>query len=258
MTEMTPAEAEMSTAEAEEIHNLRRLYYGLLTRLLMQEPEPAWVSSLGEGLSERAEAARLLEPMLGEGWRTIADFLDEHAPEVVVEEYTRIFLGPHQPEVAPYESHYLTGMLFKEPLIAVRGFMNSIGLEKNDETFPEPEDILSFELEIMNWMLGREAESSEADEAEEWRERQAVFFKEHIQVWGPTCAKDLQEASGYFYRGVGELLEGFLKLEIQTNRERGPEKVETLEEARLRSRNRRPWKGKTYDPESMGTEKHDG
>ena len=245
---------EMTAAEADDILTLRRQYYGLLTRLFLREPEPEWLAALEEGLPERADAARLLEPLLGEGWDAMGEFLGAHPFEDAGDDFTRVFLGPYRPEVAAYESHYLTGMLFKEPLIEVRGFMNEVGLEKNDENFPEPEDILAFELEIMSWLLGKEGEATGEEEAERWRGHQALFFKEHLQVWAPTCARDLQEASSPFYKGVGLVLEGFLKLEARTYQNLGPDKVATLEEARRKYSSRGTWRGNTFDPSGNPTQ----
>ncbi len=158
----------------------------------------------------------------------------------------------------PYESLYLAGNLFKEPLIRVRGFMQQVGLEKNDAEFPEPEDVLAFELEIMNWLVSKQLAAATEEEAEGWVASQAEFLKRHLLIWGPVCAADIEKAEGAdFYRGVAALLAGFLDMERVQFHGVGPERIETLEEARRRYGHRRSWRGPTFDPggEPEGSDK---
>lgn len=237
-----------------ELSELRQVYYTLLVRFFWKEPEEEFLASLREGLPERVQAAGQLHPLIGEGWEEIGGYLDSHPPEEVANEFTKMFLGPHQPPVAPYESFYLAGSLYKEPLIKVREFMRAAGLaKKDDEHFPEPEDILTFELEIMNWLVTKELAAKNPKDALKWLERQAEFFKTHLQVWSPQCAKDIVEAEyAEFYKGAGKILQGFLELETLHFQDMGPEKVETLAEARKRLGKQRTFKGEVYDPDPLG------
>lgn len=240
--------------EFKELTGLRQIYYTLLVRLFWKEPEPEFIASLNSELASRAQAAGQLHPLMGDGWREIGEFLAHHQPDEVVAEYTRMFVGPFQPQVSPYESRYLTGALFKEPLVKVREFMARTGMAKDEsQDFPEPEDMLAFELEIMNWLVTKELDAKNAKEARKWVERQAEFFKTHLQVWAPECAKDITEAeNAVFYHGVGLLLQGFLELEILNFHDIGPEQVATLEEARRHYGKMRTFKGEVYDPDPVG------
>ncbi|MEE8394656.1 MAG: molecular chaperone TorD family protein, partial [bacterium] len=100
-----------------ELLDLRQLYYSLLVKLFWTEPAPELIETLKKDLADRAAGAGELHPLLGEGWLAIGKALEKMGVEQVADEYTRMFLGPFQPQVSPYESLYLTGMLFKEPLI---------------------------------------------------------------------------------------------------------------------------------------------
>lgn len=232
-----------------ELNGLRQLYYSLLVRLFWREPEPDWVMELAAGIKERGRAAGQLNARMGEGWRLLGEYLESNGADAVAEEFTMLFLGPFGAKVNPYESFYLAGNLFKEPLIHVRAFMGQVGLEKNDVEFPEPEDVLAFELEIMNWLVGKQLAAGTEEEAEGWLASQAEFLKRHLLIWGPVCATDIENAEGCaFYRGVGALLWGFLDMERVQFHGIGPEKIETLEEARRRYGDRRSWRGPTFDP----------
>jgi TorA maturation chaperone TorD len=240
---------EQMSEEDRELAGLRQTYYGLLVRLFWREPEADWIASLAEGLKERARAAGQLNERMGEGWRRVGEYLDGHNAAEVAEEFTKLFLNPFGAEVNPYESYYLVGNLFKEPLLEVRNFMAQVGLEKRDDEFPEPEDVLAFELEIMRWLIGKELDAEGPDDREGWVVSQAEFLKRHVLIWAPACARDIGAAEDSdFYKGATAILEGFLELERIQFHSIGPEKVETLEEARRRHGGKRSWRGPTFDP----------
>ena len=69
---------------------------------------------------------------MSEGWKNIRSYLEKHGPDEVEYEFVQLFLGPHKPDVNPYESYYLAGSVFQAPLASVRGFMKEIGLEKEE------------------------------------------------------------------------------------------------------------------------------
>lgn len=231
-----------------ELASLRQLYYGLLVRLFQREPDPAFVQSLLEGIDERAEGAAKLNEHLGEGWRRIRAYLREQGTEGIAEEFTLLFLGPFGAKVNPYESYYVRGGFFKEPLIAVRSFMEQVGLEKSDEDYPEPEDVLAFELEIMNGLIGKQLKAGNPEAEAEWLERQGEFLKQHLLVWGPDCARDIEAADGAsFYKGVATLLSGLFDVERTAFHGIGPDHILTMEEARSSYGRSKTWEGEVFD-----------
>ena len=131
-----------------ELCVLRQKYYSLLVRLFWKEPEQDFILSLREGMAERVDWASQVSPAMAEGWEAIGRFIAGKDVGSVADEFTELFLGPHKVDIIPYESYYLTGSLFRAPLIEVRRFMKKIGQEKLREQISEPEDILPFELEI--------------------------------------------------------------------------------------------------------------
>ena len=232
-----------------ELCVLRQKYYSLLVRLFWKEPEQDFILSLREGMAERVDWASQVSPTMAEGWETIGRFIADKDVGSVAGEFTELFLGPHQVDIIPYESYYLTGNLFRAPLIEVRGFMKKIGLEKLREQISEPEDILPFELEILNWLVSKQNDTDALEEEEKWLDVQAEFLKKHLLVWVPTCAQDIQ-AAGHsdFYRGAALVLLGFLQMERLLFKDRGQEKIETLDAARARYGSEGKWKGPLFDP----------
>jgi TorA maturation chaperone TorD len=230
-----------------DLLSFREGYYGLLVALLSREPSPRLLAELAAGIEERARAAQGLHPRLGQGWQTLGLSLATGPPEVlaeaVAEEYTRLFLGPPAPLVNLYESYYLTGRVFERPLAAVREFLAEVGLQR-DPGYAEPEDSLAFELEVMRRLAGRQAAAREADEEARWLGVQAGFLRDHLLVWGPAAARDLASAEGAgFYRGVGQILEGFMAFEVSLFSSCAPMPVKSLEEARRTWGGAGQWRG---------------
>ncbi|MGH7794310.1 MAG: TorD/DmsD family molecular chaperone [Candidatus Binatia bacterium] len=234
-----------------ELLSFRQSYYEVLGTLFRREPSGELLQQLADGIGERTHAARNLHPLLGAGWEEIERFLKE-APveslaETVADEYMRLFIGPLSPEVNPYESFYLTGRLLDRPLADVRTFLKSAGIEKLEE-YPEPEDFLAFEMEVMRWLIEKQARATDPQEQTRFFRLQADFLKEHLLVWAPACGRDIERAGcANFYRFAAKILQGFLALELSFLRECGLDTATTLDAARLRYGTLRTWKGPTFD-----------
>jgi TorA maturation chaperone TorD len=236
----------------------RQGYYDLLVSLFWKEPAGDLLVALRQGIEDRAGGARHVHPLLGEGWAEIKQFLDsvavERLAETVADEYTRLFIGPHAAEIYPYESYYLTARLLDRPLVAIRSFLGEVGMEK-EGGYPEPEDFLAFELEVMRRLIGRQGSASDPDEEARWITHQAGFLKQHLLVWAPAAASDLAGAKGAtFYRGVAKLLQGFLECERDLFQEWEPTEIRSLEEARQSLAGFGEWKGPLFDLTGPGSE----
>jgi TorA maturation chaperone TorD len=231
----------------------RRSYYEVMAALFRGEPSAELVQQLADGIGERILAARNVDPLLGAGWEELARFLRETPEEnlagAVADEYTRLFIGPHGPEINPYESFYLTGHLLDRPLAEVRSFLKIAGIEKLEE-YPEPEDFLAFELEVMRWLIEKQAAATDSQQQAHMVRLQLDFLRDHLLVWGPSCAQDIERAAGAnFYRFAGKILQAFLMLELSFLREWGLDSVQTLDVVRQRYQNFAAWKGPTFDPD---------
>jgi TorA maturation chaperone TorD len=231
-----------------ELANLRQKFYGMFVKLFWKEPDTEFLLSLLDGIAERVRGSARSSPLMSEGWKDIRSYLEKKGADEVEYEFVQLFLGPHQPDILPYESYYLSGRVFQAPLAAVRGFMKEVGIEKKEGQLPEPEDTLGFELEIMNWMISKQTHSEDSYNEEKWIDLQARFLKEHLLVWGPACALDIEAAPhAVFYKGTGKLLRGFLEFEKQLFHDLGPEKIESLETLRKRYGSRKEWKGPLFE-----------
>lgn len=237
-----------------EVAEFRHEYYGLFVLLWWREPSADWIRELGREIGTRSEAAAALHPLMGKGWQTIGRFLAERPPETVAEEFTKLFIGPFDPKVNPYESYYLAGKFFSAPLANLRAFLKRLGLEKRQEQFFEPEDYLAFELEVMHWLVGRQLAEKTPEQQRHWLQPQREFLNKHLLVWGPACARDMESCDeARFYRGAAMLLRGFLELESELFRELGLERIPPLDEIRRQYGAQPEWKGVTFEAPASGS-----
>ena len=223
----------------------RQTYYRLFVQLLWKEPEAAFVAALRDDMQSRAEAAASVHSLMGSGWQIIDDYLADHSPSEVAAEFSLLFLEPFAKGIRPYASYYLTGQFFTEPLKTWRGFLKQLGVEKPSQGFSDPEDVLAFELDVMRWLIDKQAT---ADDADRWLRLQATCLKEHLLVWAPSCAADIEQApQAAFYRGAAQLLRGFLEVEQSLFRDWGLDRVATLAEARAHYGAGPDWRGPLFD-----------
>ena len=235
-----------------DLIQFRQTYYRLFVKLLWKEPEAAFIAGLQHDMSTRAEAAAAVHPLMGSGWQIIDDYLADHQPAEVATEFSQLFLEPFMKVVRPYASYYLTGQFFRAPLMTWRGFLKQLGIEKPSQGFTDPEDVLAFELDVMRWLIDKQAAAASAN-TDPWLRRQATCLKEHLLVWAPSCAADIEQApQASFYRGAARLLRGFLEVERSLFHDWGLEKVATLAEARAYYGAGPDWQGPLFDPPDTG------
>lgn len=239
-----------------DLLDFRQEYYRLFVLLFSNEPSADQLKGLSNGIADRIEAARNLNPLLAQGWEEFERYFnaapDDQLVASVQDEFTRLFVGPHAFEVNPYESFYFTGRLMDRPLANVRSFLKSVGLEKRPG-YAEPDDFLAFELEVMRWLAGKQAASADSETEKKWLEQQAQFLKQHLLIWGPACAQDIEKARGAaFYRAAAILLRGFLDMERTLFADWTAGKIASLEEVRQLYGALPHWKGPTLDFSQLG------
>ena len=234
-----------------ELRAFRQGYYELLVSFFRQEPAGEMLLRASSGIGERIEAARNLHPLLAEGWAQLEHFFAETPATALAEtgadEYTRLFIGPYDAKINPYESFYFTGRMWDRPLADLRTFLKAVGIERQDG-YAEPEDALAFELEVMRWLIGKQQAAADSDEEARWLRLQSDFLKNHLLVWAPACGQDIEASQGAkLYRGMAMILRGFLDTERGLFREWGVEPVAPLEEVRKLHMAIPMWKGPTFE-----------
>ncbi len=140
--------------------------------------------------------------------------------EALEVEYTRLFLGPGLPVVAPYESVYVDrenadvmGQLWGQSAFAVRDAYLEAGVAPRPGA--EPPDHLPAELEFMALLWeseGAALTSGDMERAGRAKASRDSFLAGHLARWGPSMAeRTAQEARHPLYEAAGQLLLAILR-----------------------------------------------
>ena len=87
-----------------ELAFLRQKYYGMFVKMFWKEPDMEFLLSLLDGIADRVKGSAQTSPLMSEGWKDIRHYLEQKGAVEVEYEFVQLFLGPHQPDIMPYES----------------------------------------------------------------------------------------------------------------------------------------------------------
>lgn len=199
------------------------LLFGMLSRLLLDQPERTWFQSLidedlfGESPFAGDQPDVVDGLALLQSWS--ADWAGGIGDEQLLDlrvDYTRLFTGVAKLPVAPWESVYFTEerLLFREQTLAVRAWYRRFGLA-SEKLYNEPDDHIGLEVSFAAH-LAREAlealAAGDAAEAQRLLDAQRDFLDQHLLRWGPLwCSLVERYAQSDFYRGLALLLRGAFK-----------------------------------------------
>jgi len=180
--------------------NIRTDIYVTLAALLVSPPSGEHMNVLrhlewDEDISERMHKAL----------RTLRIASRDYQPDVVGDEYNRLFVGLGCGEVIPYASWYREKVIQSKPLASLRSDLFRLGIVRQADNH-DSEDHAGALCEIMALISEKQNNVP--------YETQAGFFEQHIASWMMAFFKDLESAkSARFYRVVGSLGSCFLESE---------------------------------------------
>ncbi len=126
--------------------------------------------------------------------------------------YTRLFLGPGQPLVYPYESAYIEGQLMGEVTAQVVACYAEAGLQLSMAERELP-DHVSVELAFMTYLIGQEAWHPARRRM--WRQYQKRFLQEHMACWLPQFCKKVEEIANHpFYAEAASATKDLIEKDI--------------------------------------------
>lgn len=193
-----------------QLTKLRQHYYSFLSRMFMEEVPPELVKDLTEGEFPIPEEKDWMNKKMKKGFKQLEKFEGKDPSQLVDElakQYTSLFMGPIEPEFFPYESYYIDGELRDKSLMEVKEFLRKINYGKTDN-FPEPEEHIAFEFEIMRKLCERSLNGEDTEE------EQKKFLKNHLLTWTPSFLEEfISQNNSKFYKAIGKITYGFLKFE---------------------------------------------
>lgn len=198
------------------------LLFGLLGRLLYQEPDREWISSLyqQEVFTESPFAPDQIDIQQGladlQAWGgRFEDLLPKAAFKDLQADYMRLFVGTPRVLAAPWESVYFSRerLVFQQQTLDVRRWYRRFGLEV-EKLNQEPDDHIGLQLSFLAHLASQalvELEAGQAAQLESLLTAQRDFLKEHLLKWeGDWYALMLEHARTDFYCGVARLVHGAL------------------------------------------------
>lgn len=132
------------------------------------------------------------------------------AMEMVMAEYTKLFLGPGVPKAPIVESYYLTNHLFFGPsTLEMKQLLNKHGLESKLKD-RHPEDHIGLQFLFLSMQSEKLTDLDEIECIEILNE-QKEFIDHHLLSWIPALFEKASEHGDIgFYSGVIELVWGIL------------------------------------------------
>jgi anaerobic sulfite reductase subunit A len=207
--------------EIKEILETRRNFYAFLYRLYVEAPSRELADDLVNQRFHFEELTALdLNEDLSQGFRLLNEFMErskgrtaEALHEALLQEYTRLFIGPFKLPVQPFEAWWVSGHLMGEALVKVKAFYRRAGVAKSSE-YKEPEDHIAFELKFMHHLCEEGLAADTPERLKECVTLQRAFLDDHILKWVPTYCDALYTYEGSdFYKGIAKLTKGFIRLE---------------------------------------------
>lgn len=154
---------------------------------------------------------------LSEGFVMLKEYLHKLDVDVIDElaaDYAKVFLaaGLAEPMAAfPYESVYTSkkGIVMQEAWDLVREIYAEEGLSMGDVDSDILEDHIALELEFMAYLCKEAVNNGSSSLIT----KQEDFLNEHLLNWAPGLCADIDKyADTLFYKAIGKITIGFLKL----------------------------------------------
>lgn len=139
------------------------------------------------------------------GLQILSQFTDEDIEDLEFE-YNRLFVGPNQLVVSPYESTYRNTerVIMQSETIAVRKFYEKVGLVLSKKNI-NPDDHIALELEFVCYLL----ENSLDDET--YYQFYQEFLEEHLFHWIEAhCELIRENTENTFLKGISYVLQGLI------------------------------------------------
>lgn len=206
--------------ETLELLKIRENIYAFLSRMYLEEPPKKLAEDIAKKRLPLPEDFSPLNKDLREGFTYIKKFEDnfkgsaEKFHEELSWEYTKLFIGPSEKGILPYESQYTEKNFTGKAVLAAKERYKKAGVEKVMDC-NEPEDHVALELGFMSYLCRHMSEK--LGSGEEIRDELAIqreFLDECLSKWVPRFCDDIiKSRESDFYRGIAQITKGFLEFD---------------------------------------------
>ena len=157
------------------------------------------------------------------GYKLLKEYLDTCGQSALTElaaDYAKVFLGAGSaqgPAAFPYESVYTSHqrIMMQDPRDQVMAIFAAKGLRKEDNVISE--DHIALLLSFMAFLCNESQSVSDTHDSAgviECLKAQKDFLEQHLLNWVPAFCADIENlADTAFYKGVGKITDGYLRLD---------------------------------------------
>lgn len=206
---------------------MRSQVYAFLSHLYTVPPDQEFVKQMQDRSMAAAFDALLVEEMpevIQDGVRQVQAYLSDCAKlpahqvlEDLAVERTRLLRGIKRGygPPPPYESvyHAEEGAGIWQTIPEIKRCYAAAGASVPAES-GEMADYIGLELDFMRYLSEKEAQawrSGQEAEADQWREREEGFLRDHVVTWVPRfCDLMREDATLGFYQGLAAVTKGFV------------------------------------------------
>jgi TorA maturation chaperone TorD len=187
---------------------LRYFFYDLFFSMFVREPEDAIIDAWRSGLAAVLEYVD--DPEVGDGANELLTMLNEDgASGRVRTEFGKLFWHPDSRKVSQSASRYVDGKPLGTYLVDLRTFIEKTPFRKCAD-YHEPEDTLSFHLDLMRSLIREEIEAPSPEDVARWRTLQNELVNEHMSEWLDDFLAALEKsAAAGVYKAVVRVLRAF-------------------------------------------------
>ncbi|MFS0780179.1 molecular chaperone [Bacillus sp. 1P06AnD] len=226
---MEATQQKMTLEDVSHIFHAREFAYDVLRRFFIEEPSREYLKpfiyqnmidlfpfqeeseSIKEGIQEIKHYCSAADPV-----NSNEDYDSLHW------DYTKMFIGPFDIEVLPYESTYVTKdkLIFQGTTLAVRYIYGKFAYQSADHM--EADDHIGLELDFMFHLNQLCIEScnpanpNALAEVQYLLHEQHTFLDKHISRFVDELSDGIiAHADTAFYKGLAKILQGFITIDLK-------------------------------------------
>jgi len=141
------------------------------------------------------------------------DALKKYSNNELLQEYTRIFLGPFEAIAHPYASVYLEGYILNgEVTQKILHFYNNCGLLFEEDVKDLPDNIVVM-LQFLHYLITCEMQGNENLPEKDWTEKRKEFIDLYLNTWIPKFTEQIITGTqNEFYKNLALFTKKFFEI----------------------------------------------
>jgi len=141
------------------------------------------------------------------------DALKKYSNNELLQEYTRIFLGPFEAIAHPYASVYLEGYILNgEVTQKILHFYNNCGLLFEEDVKDLPDNIVVM-LQFLHYLITCEMQGNENLPEIDWTEKRKEFIDLYLNTWIPKFTEQIITGTqNEFYKNLALFTKKFFEI----------------------------------------------